>query len=157
MVAHAPDAVTPAAYATFSRLVRTQTKLWNAVDARVREQHGVPLTQLTALRVVSTTDGCRVRDLVDTLHITVGGASKVVDRLVAAGLVMRVVNDRDRRSPVLVTSASGTSLLEAAAPSIDEVLLDELVARLSAADLTSLNRILGQLVVPPESRPGGAA
>ena len=68
----------------FTRLVRVQTDLWNAVDARVRADHSVPLTDLTALQVVAATATCRVHDLVTTLHITVGGASKVVDRLVAA-------------------------------------------------------------------------
>jgi DNA-binding MarR family transcriptional regulator len=156
VVAHAAVAVAPDACATFSRLVRTQTRLWNAVDARVRAEHGVPLTQVVALRTVATTEACRVGDLVDTLHITVGGASKVVDRLVAAGLVSRMANERDRRSPVLAATASGQVLLEAAAPTIDDVLHDEFAAHVSAEDLATLDRILGQLVAPPASRPGGS-
>jgi len=153
---HEPATVPPDAYMTFSRLVRTQTRLWNAVDARVRVDHGVPLTQLTALQVVAATESCRVRDLVDTLHITVGGASKVVDRLASAGFVTRVVNDRDRRSPVLMSTRSGRVLLEVSAPTIDAVLRDELVGRLPAEDLITLNRILGQLAGPAEPSTGGA-
>jgi DNA-binding MarR family transcriptional regulator len=137
------------ARATFSDLVRAQTRLWNAVDARVRDEHGVPLTQLTALRVVDATESCRVRDLVDTLHITVGGASKVVDRLVAAGWAARSVNDSDRRSPLLVCTSSGEALLEASTPTIDAVLHDELVTTLSAEDLLTLHRILGRLADAP--------
>ena len=156
MVAHAPVAVAPDARATFSRLVRTQTRLWNAVDARVRAEQGVPLTQVMALRTIATSEACRVGDLVDTLHITVGGASKVVDRLVAAGLVSRNANKRDRRSPVLTASVSGQTLLAASAATIDDVLHDELAAHMSAEDLATLDRILGQLVAPPASRPGGS-
>lgn len=160
MVARASATVAPDARATFSRLVRTQTRLWNAVDARVRAEHGVPLTQVMALRTIATTEACRVGDLVDTLHITVGGASKVVDRLVTAGLVSRTANERDRRSPVLATTASGQLLLAASAPTIDEVLHDELAAHVSAEDLATLDRILAQLVAPPasgpQSRPGGS-
>ncbi|MFK5583584.1 MarR family winged helix-turn-helix transcriptional regulator [Serinicoccus sp. LYQ131] len=139
---------------SFSRLVRAQTRLWNAVDARVRHRHGVPLTQLTALRVIASTESCRVSDLVSALHITVGGASKVVDRLEAAGLVARVTNERDGRSPVLVSTMQGRGLLDAATPVIEEVLGAELVARLSEADLSSLNRILGHLVGSADSRTG---
>ena len=142
------------AYETFSRLVRAQTRLWNAVDAGVRHAHGVPLTQLTALQVIAATDACKVGDLVRTLHITVGGASKVVDRLEAAGLMTRVVNERDRRSPALVPTVQGRALLDAAAPTIDDVLDAELVARLSGADLSSLNRILGHLTSSTDPRPG---
>jgi DNA-binding MarR family transcriptional regulator len=160
VVANASVAGAPDARATFSGLVRTQTRLWNAVDARVRAEHDVPLTQVMALRTIATTEACRVGDLVDTLHITVGGASKVVDRLVAAGLVSRVANERDRRSPVLTASASGQLLLGAATPTIDAVLRDELAAHVSAEDLATLDRILGQLVAPPasrpQSRPGGS-
>jgi DNA-binding MarR family transcriptional regulator len=78
----------------------------------------------------------------------------VVDRLVAAGLVVRVANDRDRRSPVLVPTTSGRNLLEAAAAVINDVLGHELVARLSDTDLSSLNRILGRLVASAEPRTG---
>jgi len=156
VVADAPVAAAPDARATFSRLVRTQTRLWSAVDARVRAEHGVPLTQVMALRTVAATEACRVGDLVDTLHITVGGASKVVDRLVAAGLVSRLANERDRRSPVLEATASGQLLLKAATPSIDGVLRDELAAHVSVEDLATLDRILGQLVAPRASRPGGS-
>jgi DNA-binding MarR family transcriptional regulator len=154
---HAPATVAADTRVTFSRLVRTQTRLWNAVDARVRVEHGVPLTQVMALRTIATTEACRVGDLVDTLHITVGGASKVVDRLVAAGLVSRTANERDRRSPVLTASASGHMLLAASGPTIDAVLHNELAAHVSAEDLATLDRILGQLVAGPTSRPGGSS
>ena len=126
------------------------------MDAHVRAGHGVPLTQLTALQVIASADACKVDDLVSTLQVTVGGASKVVDRLEAAGLVARVANDRDRRSPVLAPTSQGRDLLDAAAPAIDEALGAELVARLSNADLSSLNRILERLVAPAEPRPEDA-
>jgi DNA-binding MarR family transcriptional regulator len=153
------DAPAPArseAHETFARLVRAQTRLWNAVDTQVRDHHGLPLTQLTALQVIAMTDACKVGDLVRTLHITVGGASKVVDRLVAAGFATRVVNDRDRRSPALVPTDQGRDLLRTAAPTYDDVLDEELVARLTDDDLSSLNRILGHLVAPSDPRTGDA-
>lgn len=156
MIVDAPAHSGSDAYEAFARLVRVQTRLWNAVDARIRAEHGVPLTQVTALQVIATTESCKVGDLVGTLHITVGGASKVVDRLVAAGLAARVPNERDRRSPALNPTASGRTLLEAVAPVIGEVLGREMVARLPDTDLSSLNRILGHLVAPSETRPGEA-
>lgn len=157
MTERAPLGEGAEAYAVFGRLVRAQTRLWNAVDARVRSEHGLPLTQFTALQVIASTEACKVGDLVGTLHITVGGASKVVDRLVAAGLVARVANDHDRRSPVLTPTDSGRTLLRAAAPAVDDVLGRELVARLSDTDLSSLDRILRRLVDSAMTQPGGAS
>jgi DNA-binding MarR family transcriptional regulator len=138
----------------FTRLVRAQTRLWNSVDARVREEHGVPLTQLTALQVIASTESCRVGDLVGILHITVGGASKVVDRLEAAGLVTRATNERDRRSRVLQPTTRSRALLAAVALDIDDVLETELVARLSSSDLAALDRILGHLVASADPQTG---
>jgi DNA-binding MarR family transcriptional regulator len=129
-------------YGTFARLVRVQTRLWNDVDVRVRTQHGVQLTDLTALEVVADIPGCRVQDLVHTLHITVGGASKVVDRLVAAGYLVRTANPIDRRSSVLCVTPPGMDLLEFVKPDIDEVLRERLALVLSQDDLAGLDRAL---------------
>jgi len=129
-------------YGTFARLVRVQTRLWNDVDLRVRTQHGVPLADLTALEVVADLPGCRVQDLVHALHITVGGASKVVDRLVAAGHLVRTANPIDRRSSVLRVTSPGMDLLERAKPDVDEVLRERLALVLSRDDLAGLDRAL---------------
>jgi len=132
------------AYLTFSRLVRYQTALWNAVDARLRERHGVPLTHVTPLQVVAETPGCRVQDIVRVLHITVGGASKVVDRLEAAGHVVRTANPQDRRSSVLQATEAGLELLDRAGVDIEQVLAERFGA-VPAADLAELDRVLAAL------------
>ena len=132
-------------YVTFSRLVRVQTALWSAVDARLRERHRVPLTHVTALQVVAATAQCRVQDLVSILHITVGGASKVVDRLVAAGHVERESNPNDGRSSILRITESGTELLGAVGPDVDRVLGERFAGPLTTGDLVELDRILRSL------------
>ncbi|MCD4527221.1 MarR family winged helix-turn-helix transcriptional regulator [Nocardioides sp. cx-173] len=132
-------------YATFTRLVRVQTQLWNGVDQRVRRRHGVALTHVTVLQVVAETDGCRVQDIVSALHISVGGASKAVDRLVAAGHVVRTVDPQDRRSSLLEVTAAGRRLLGDVVPDLGAELGRRLGARLPAADLAELDRILRAL------------
>lgn len=132
-------------YATFARLVRVQTRLWNEVDARLRTEYGVPLADLTPLELVSTIPGCRVQDIVDALHITVGGASKVVDRLVAGGYVARAVNPVDRRSSLLTLSPAGRELLEQALPTVTALLGERLVEPLGGAGLAELDRLLGSV------------
>ena len=144
-------------YATFSRLVRVQTALWHEVDARLRRQHDVALSEVTALQVVAETPQCRVQDIVTTLHITVGGASKVVDRLVGAGHVVRLPHPSDRRSSLLDVTASGLELLERAAPDVQAVLRRRLDSVLTTRDMGELNRILRSLQGPAIHSEGAAS
>ena len=129
-------------YAVFARLVRLQTKLWNELDHLLRMNHAVTLGDMTSLELIASTDSCRVQDLVDVLHITVGGASKVVDRLVEAGHVIRTSNPNDRRSSVLSLTAGGRALLGRTKPDVDRILGARLAGALSASQLTELNHLL---------------
>ena len=74
-------AVTVDVAGLFGDLVRLETELWNRVEARVQQVHGVPLAWLEIMQVVGATADCRVLDIARALSITVGGASKVVDKV----------------------------------------------------------------------------
>ncbi len=67
--------------ALFADLVRLEIELWDAVEARLRAELGVGLATAQTLAVVAAVEDCRVHDIVRGLSITVGGASKTVDRL----------------------------------------------------------------------------
>jgi DNA-binding MarR family transcriptional regulator len=53
-----------------------------------------------------------VFDIAAALSITVGGASKLIDRVEAAGYCSRKMNPGDRRSSLLELSAEGTAVVE---------------------------------------------
>lgn len=94
----------------FDALVRTETELWNVVEAELRSAGGVGLGTLQALRVLHSREGWgRVRDLCDELAITTGAASKLADRLERAGLIARAPHPEDRRSSVLQLTPAGES------------------------------------------------
>ncbi len=132
-------------YEVFTRLVRVQTRLWNEVDARLRAAHAIPLTQYTILELVSTTPRCRVQDIVRTLHITVGGVSKMVDRLQAAGWLVSTANPDDRRSTVLVVTAAGQQLLALACSTVEDVLTEHLAGPLTHEGLGDLDAMMRRL------------
>ena len=99
----------------FRDLVRLETEVWNRLDARVHQEHGVPLAWLEIMQVVDVTEGvCRVLDVTRALSITVGGASKVVDKVEAAGFCRRQPNPTDGRSNLIQLTESGVDLLKAA-------------------------------------------
>jgi DNA-binding MarR family transcriptional regulator len=95
--------------ALFADLVRLEIELWDAVEARLRAELGVGLGTAQTLAVVAAVEGCRVHDIVRGLSITVGGASKTVDRLERNGLVVRRAHPSDRRSSVIALTRTGAT------------------------------------------------
>jgi DNA-binding MarR family transcriptional regulator len=122
----------------FDNLVRLETELWNAVEARLRAELGVPLGSFEALRIIASREGCRVNDIADALAITVGGSSKLVDRVEAAELVRRRANPQDRRSSVLELTPAGKRRLDKASRVVDDELERRIRVPLAAEDLAHL-------------------
>ena len=99
----------------FDVLVRYEVALWSAIDEELARHDQIGLGQLHALRAVSRYDGrARVRDLSDGLGITVGAASKLVDRLERAGLARRSPNPANRRSSLVGLTRTGEQAMTAA-------------------------------------------
>ena len=116
--------------ALFSDLVRLETELWGLVDRRLRADHDLPLSWFEPMQVMDRVSECRVADIAQALSITVGGASKLVDRIERAGWCGRAPNPEDGRSSVVALTRAGRRVLHAARGSFDE-----LAARLGAAVL----------------------
>ena len=121
--------VGPALAALFSDLVRLETELWDLVDARLRRDHDLALSWFEPMRVIDRTPGCRVIDIAEALSITIGGTSKLVDRIENAGWCERSPNPDDGRSSTIELTRAGRRLLAAAR----HTYADELDTRLSAA------------------------
>src|SRR4051812_3177347 len=105
--------------ALFTDLVRTETRLYNRIDARLRAAHDIPLGTLEFLRIISERPGCRVYDIAHEVDITVGATSKGVDRLVARGFCERRANPDDRRSSLLALTPAGEQAMTAAIPTFE--------------------------------------
>ncbi|TDZ79606.1 DNA-binding transcriptional repressor MarR [Mycobacteroides salmoniphilum] len=103
--------LTPNLRSVFNELIRFETELWNAADAHLRAELELPLTWYEPMHVMALRDGCRVQDIADDLAITVGGASKLVDRIEAAGFCRRRPNPADRRSMIVELTLVGKDLL----------------------------------------------
>ncbi|MER7487605.1 MarR family winged helix-turn-helix transcriptional regulator [Streptomyces sp. NPDC126497] len=141
----------------FADLVRVETRLYNAVNARLRAERGLGLGQFEFLEVIDRVPGCRVLDLVGELAITVGAVSKAVDRLVAAGWCLRVAHPQDRRSSVLRLTSEGEEQLAASRPVVESELL-ALTGAVPPGDLTRVASTLAALRATLEAgshgRPG---
>ncbi|WP_205751803.1 MarR family winged helix-turn-helix transcriptional regulator [Cryptosporangium phraense] len=139
----------------FSDLVRAETRLYNGVDARLRNEHGLAASQYLFLRAINDMDKCRVNDLARAIAITVGAVSKGVDRLEAAGWVSRRPNPENRRSSLLEVTPAGRVKLEAATVTFQDALekwLDNPAIEQLAASLAVLR---GELEAADVGRPIG--
>ena len=117
---------------------------------------------LAALRRADPPHALTPGALADAMLVTSGAVTKRVDRLEAAGLVVRSLSSRDGRGRVVTLTAQGAALTER----LIRVHMEnerELLAALDPAELDVLGRLLGRLLVSVESAsvqtapPSGAA
>lgn len=106
----------------FGELVRIQTELWNTVDSRLKDEFDLPVSRFEPMQVIARRGACRVFDIASELGISVGGASKIIDRIEAAGYCIRRDNPDDRRSSLIELTASGRRILAKASAAFDEEL-----------------------------------
>ncbi|MCI2958111.1 MarR family transcriptional regulator [Agromyces atrinae] len=131
----------------FDALVRCETELWNAVDTAIRQAGAPPLGSLSALRIIERhVRTARVQEVADELTITVGAASKIVDRLTRDGLTERLPHPTDRRSSLLGLTDAGRSALEVGRASMTATLRDRLETITTAERLEELTRTLETLL-----------
>jgi DNA-binding MarR family transcriptional regulator len=138
----------------FADLVRVETRLYNAVSARLREQQGLSLGQFEFLEIIDRIPGCRVLDIVGEIAITVGAVSKAVDRLVAAAWCQREPHPQDRRSSVLRLTPEGQAMLAAARPVVEDELAS-LTAAVSPGDLARVGATMATLRATLEAGSAG--
>jgi DNA-binding MarR family transcriptional regulator len=129
----------------FDDLVRFETQLWNAVDARLRSETGVPLGTFNLLLVLEGDETCRVNDIAQKLAITVGGASQAVDRIEQKGLCKRHQDSSDGRSSIISITALGLRKLALAGPVFDDELGHWLNAPVAHSELEHFASVLTRL------------
>ncbi|MDH3250482.1 MAG: MarR family transcriptional regulator [Acidimicrobiia bacterium] len=120
----------------FSDLVRFETELWDAVDERLRTEVDLPLSWFEPMLIMDQLAACRVHDIAEALSITVGGTSKLVDRIESAGLCERRPNPGDRRSSLITLTVAGRKQLTAATAEFD----DEMAQQFAALPTSTLDR-----------------
>jgi DNA-binding MarR family transcriptional regulator len=130
-----------------SDLVRLEIVLWERIDARLRERHQVSLAFFEALQAVSSAGGSmRVGDLAATMRISVGGASKLVDRIEAAGLFAREADPDDRRAARATITTAGKRKLAAATRTYEQAAATFLDPALTAKEQEEMYEYVQRLL-----------
>ena len=125
----------------FADLVRCETRLYNALNDRLRARHGIVTSQFEFLRFLREGSGARVADLAAEFAIGIGATSKGVDRLENQGWVRRQPNPSDRRSSLLALTDEGLLLVEAA----ERTFTERLTELLGGSPVSAAAQALAQL------------
>ncbi|MFD7031514.1 MarR family winged helix-turn-helix transcriptional regulator [Streptomyces sp. NPDC059917] len=129
----------------FADLVRCETRLYNALNDRLRERHGIVTSQFEFLRHLRDHPGARVADLAAEFAVGIGATSKGVDRLERQGWVARRPNPSDRRSSLLALTDDGLRLADAAEATFTERLTELIAGGIEASPVTAAARALAEL------------
>src|SRR3954468_16395300 len=106
---HGPVGPDPMLAAAVDDAAAALLAAWNAAREQVTPRLSAP--QLSALLEVERAEGVNLRGLAGRLRMILSSASRLCDRLVAAGMVERVPGRADRREIALYLTPSSRSLL----------------------------------------------
>ena len=139
----------------FSNLVRLEIALWNQLDRKLETTHGVPLRWFKPMRVVSLSNNghLKVNEIAEALMITVGGTSKLVDRIVDAGYFRREPDPGDRRVSRVVLTPAGKRKLASASKTHRQELERVIGGTLDVKERRQLGTLIGRLLEPNRPMP----
>ena len=136
----------------FTALINTEMGAWNAVESALSEAgNALTLGRFLVLRTVLDTPACRIQEVAASQGITLGAASRLVDRLHRDGLVHRTPCEHDRRATILTVTDQGLAHLEEACAVVEKE-QERLFAPLSAAQREELTRSLALIAEATKGR-----
>lgn len=124
-------------------------RVMRALERELQDEQDLALTDYDVLVQLATAEDRRLRmsDLADRLLLSRSGATRLVDRLVANGLVERVTCESDRRGQWAMLTDDGVARLRDATPTHLRGVAEHFVDRLDPAQLRELEGMLDRVLV----------
>ena len=129
-------------------IVRTHRRLTDTLGRELEQSVGIPLVFFDVLiHVGAAPDGrLTMSRLSSDVALTTGGVTRLVDRMVEAGLVERQNCPNDRRSVHVVLTPNGQAVLDQAVAAHIEGIDRHLMAHLEEADRAALTVVLTKVL-----------
>ncbi len=129
-------------------IVRTHRRLTDTLGRELEQQVGIPLVFFDVLiHVAAAPDqALTMSRLSADVALTTGGVTRLVDRMVEAGLVVRKNCPNDRRSVHVVLTPEGRAVLDRAVVAHVEGIERHLVAHLGPGDRDALETALTKVL-----------
>lgn len=105
---------------TWLIFLRAHAAILRRMEQGVQDAHGIPLNWVDVLTQLSLEDDRRMTHarLSERVLVSVSGLTRIVDRMVKAGLVVRRASRRDRRASYVVMTEDGIRKLEEVRPAV---------------------------------------
>jgi DNA-binding MarR family transcriptional regulator len=145
--------------APWRAFVRAQAHVSRRLDEDLRNEHGMSLQEYVALLILVESPGHRLRmgRLADSLTLSKSGATRLIDRLVADGLVARVSCSSDARGAEAELTKRGVDRLRTAAPTHLRGIAEYFLAPIGQTDLEVIERTMGEVAACAGGRPRACA
>lgn len=131
---------------TFGRLLEATSSLERRLGRSLEAECGLPLAWFEVLLRISRAEGTQLSmgALAEQVALTTGGVTRLLDRMIAAGLVERRPCPSDRRVSFAGLTSAGAEKIERAA-AVHARDLREIFAQYTAEDRRTLDRLLDHL------------
>jgi len=128
--------------------LRTHARVVRELERELQSEQQLALTDYDVLVQLAAAHDRRLRmsELADALLLSRSGATRLVDRLVAEGLVERLTCEDDRRGQWASLTDAGYRRLRDASPTHLRGVAEHFLDRLPPDDLATLERMLGQML-----------
>ena len=127
-------------------LIRTHARLWDQVEAQMRQDSGLTMARYDVLMQLDMAGGrLGLSELASTVVLSASGLSKLLDRMEVSGLIRREPDPRDARSTFARITPRGRSLVRRARRSHHAWLQETFGDALDDRDLADLTRIMGRI------------
>ena len=131
----------------WSAFLRAHARVVRELERELQSEQRMALTDYDVLVQLANAGERRLRmsELADRLLLSRSGATRLVDRLVAQGLVERVMCDVDRRGQWASLTDAGYERLRQASPTHLRGVAEHFLDRLSPDDLGVIERAMARL------------
>ena len=105
---------------TWLIFLRAHAAILRRMEKGVQDAHGIPLNWVDVLTQLSLEENQRMTHarLSQRVLVSVSGLTRIIDRMVKAGLVVRRASRRDRRASYVVMTEEGMRKLEEVRPTV---------------------------------------
>jgi DNA-binding MarR family transcriptional regulator len=140
----APLTPRDARLAPWRAFVRAQAQVSRRLDEDLRNEHGLSLQEYVALLFLVEAPERRLRmgRLAEALALSKSGATRLIDRLVDDGLVVRVTCSSDLRGAEAELTKAGVDRLRTAAPTHLRGIAEYFLSAIDEADLSTIERTM---------------
>jgi DNA-binding MarR family transcriptional regulator len=143
-----PRRPTPEHLDAWRTFLRAHAQLTTTLHRELEDELDLPLAWYDVLLNLAEASGQRLRmhDLAQAILLSRSGLTRLLDRMVAAGLVTREVCEGDRRGVMACLTPDGRATLRRAAPVHLRGIEEHFGSHLSADEARALTAVLEKLV-----------